>query len=404
VTRHPDEDEFCAGARAFLEATLPRKASKARSRGSGVERAREYQRRLADAGYAGITWPEEYGGRGLPGRFQKLFDNEAAAFRTPPKALEIGLGMCGPTILVHGSEHQKRALIPPLLRGDHVWCELFSEPGAGSDLASVQTRAVRDGDTWVLDGQKVWTSGAQHSDLAACLARTDPDRPKHEGATTFLVDMHAPGVSVRPLRQMTGDAHFNEVFLDEVHVPAGDVLGAVHDGWRVARTMLAFERKALAAMGSGGSGRGGINALVAEARSRGMLDRPEVRQRIAALRIRQLVLRYLGSYIDANRRTGRSTGGEASLLKLAMARLVQDSASLAVEIAGPAAVAWQEDDTNGGRWSAQLLNSPSASIGGGTNEIVRNVIAERVLGLPRDVEVDADVPFRDLKVGTQRVS
>ena len=373
---------FRADVRAFLSETLPRKGTTASpSLASGVTRAKEYQRRLAEAGYAGITWPEEYGGRGLPARFQRLFDQEAAAFQTPPKALEIGLGMCGPTILVHGTEEQKRTLLPPLLRGEQVWCELFSEPGAGSDLASVQTRAVLDGDVWVLDGQKVWTSGAQHSDFAACLARTDPDRPKHEGATMLLVDMGAPGISVRPLRQMTGDAHFNEVFLDGVQVPAASVLGEVHDGWRVARTMLAFERGALASMGSGGSGRGGIKALVAEASARGILVRPEVRQQLADLRIRQMVLRYLAGHLKAR----RSTGGEA-LLKLAMAQLVQDSASAAVAIAGPAALAWPPDDAKGGRWCAQLLNSPSASIGGGTNEVVRNVIAERVLGLPRDLD------------------
>jgi alkylation response protein AidB-like acyl-CoA dehydrogenase len=203
---------------------------------------------------------------------------------------------------------------------------------------------------------------------------------------------------------MTGDAHFNEVFLDNVHVPAANVLGPVHGGWRVARTMLAFERQALAAMGSGGSGRGGIHALITEARARGTLVRPDVRQRIADLRIRQMVLRFLAGHLEANRGAGRSTGGEASLLKLAMARLVQDSADAAVDIAGPAAIAWQTDDARGGRWCDQLLNAPSASIGGGTNEIVRNVIAERVLGLPRDVEVDVDVPFRALKVGTQRGS
>ena len=251
VVQSVDEARFRAEVRAFLAETLPRKGTASPSPSSGVTRAKEYQRRLADAGYAGITWPEEYGGRGLPGRFQRLFDQEAAAFQTPPKALEIGLGMCGPTILVHGTEEQKRTLVPPLLRGEHVWCELFSEPGAGSDLASVQTRALLDGDVWILDGQKVWTSGAQHSDFAACLVRTDPDRPKHEGATMMLVDMRVPGISVRPLRQMTGDAHFNEVFLDGVHVPGASVLGAVNDGWRVARTMLAFERRALAAMGRG---------------------------------------------------------------------------------------------------------------------------------------------------------
>jgi alkylation response protein AidB-like acyl-CoA dehydrogenase len=385
TTEAPDEERFRHEALAFLEETLPRKGAPASNRDPGVTRAKDYQRRLADAGFAGITWPGEYGGRGLPGRFARIFDGEAAAFQVPPRALEIGLGMCGPTILVHGSEAQKRELIPPLLRGDHVWCELFSEPGAGSDLASVQTRAQRDGDTWVVDGQKVWTSGAQHSDFAACLARTDPDRPKREGITMLLVDMHAPGITVRPLRQMTGDAHFNEVFLDGVRVPYDSVLGDVNGGWRVARTMLAFERRTLGAMGSGGGGRGGFAALVEVARARGVVSRPEVRQRLADLRIRQMVLRQLAGRLAAER---HSSGGEASLLKLAMARLVQDTASAAVDIAGPAAIAWEPAEPGAGRWTAQLLNSPSASIGGGTNEIVRNVIAEVVLGLPREVEVE----------------
>ncbi|MHB8465337.1 MAG: acyl-CoA dehydrogenase family protein [Acidimicrobiales bacterium] len=397
-----DDEQFRVGVRRFLEATLPRKGTNAPAGATGVERAKEYQRALADAGYAGITWPTEYGGRGLAGRFQRIFDREATAYVLPPRALEIGLGMCGPTILAHGSEAQKRAMIPPLLRGDHVWCELFSEPGAGSDLASVQTRARLDGDTWVVDGQKVWTSGAQHSDFAACLTRSDPDRPKREGITMLLVDMHTPGITVRPLRQMTGDAHFNEVFLDAVRVPVGSVLGDVGGGWRVARTMLAFERRALSGMGSGGGGGGGFNGLVAEAGARGLLGRPEVRQRLADLRIRQMVLRQLLNRLEANRGAGRGAAGEASLLKLAMARLVQDNARAAVDIAGPAAIAWAPADARGGRWSAQLLNAPSASLGGGTNEVVRNVIAEQVLGLPRDVEVDLDVAFSALKVGTQR--
>jgi alkylation response protein AidB-like acyl-CoA dehydrogenase len=394
-----DEDQFRTGVLAFLEATLPRKGTPVRANANGVTRAREYQRCLAEAGYAGITWPCEYGGAGLPPKYQRIFDREASAYQLPPRALEIGLGMCGPTILAHGSEEQKRALIPPLLRGEHVWCELFSEPGAGSDLASVQTRAIRDGDTWVLDGQKVWTSGAQHSDLAACLARTDPGAPKREGITMFVVDMRTPGITVRPLRQMTGDAHFNEVFLDAVRVPAANALGDTHAGWRVARTMLAFERQALGGMGSGGGGRGGFNALVTEARARGLTARPEVRQQLADLRIRQMVLRHLAGYLTARQGAGRGSGGEASVLKLAMARFVQDTANTAVSIAGMRAIAWEPDHPDGGRWCGQLLNAQSASIGGGTNEIVRNVIAERILGLPRDDEGDIVIPFQKTEAG-----
>jgi alkylation response protein AidB-like acyl-CoA dehydrogenase len=213
--------------------------------------------------------------------------------------------------------------------------------------------------------------------------------------------MHGPGVTVAPLRQMTGDAQFNQVFLDAVRVPLASTVGEVDGGWRVARTMLGFERQALSGLGSSG-GRGSLSAIAAEATARGLISHAVVRQRIVDLRARQMLLRHLTSYLEARRRAGGGSGGEAAILKLAMARLVQDAADAAVDIAGPAAVAWDAAEHGAARWSAQLLNAPSASIGGGTNEIVRNVIAERVLGLPRDVEVDAGVPFRALRVGTQR--
>ncbi len=395
----PDEEEFRTEVLTFLRATLPRKGQRGQGQGQdkgggpgqvdgrGIQRAVTFQRALADARLAGITWPSEYGGRGLPARYQRIFDQEARAFQVPPRSLEIGLGMCGPTVLVHGSEEQKRALVPSLLRGEHVWCELFSEPGAGSDLSSVQTRARRDGDEFVVDGQKVWTSGAQHSDYAACLTRTDPNRPKREGITMLLVDMHAPGITVRPLRQLTGESHFNEVFLDGVRVPVANVLGQIDDGWRVARTMLAFERQALSGIGSSGGSRGGFDALVDEAKRRRVHERPAFRDRLVQLRIQQMVLRYLTTYLQQKARAG-SDDATASMLKLAMAQLVQQSGRTVVEMVGLDATAWRPDDPDGGRWSFQLLNSLSASLGGGTNEIVRNVIAERVLGLPRDEEGD----------------
>ncbi len=386
----PSEEAFREEVLTFLRATLPAKGDEASGvvsfGGSGLSRSVAFQRQLADAGLAGITWPAQYGGRGLPGRYQRIYDRESKAFKIPPRSLEIGLGMCGPTLLAHASEEQKKAFVPALLRGDHVWCELFSEPGAGSDLSSVQTRARRDGDEFVLQGQKVWTSGAQHSDYAACLVRTDPARPKREGITMLIVDMHVPGVTVRPLRQLTGESHFNEVFLDEVRVPVANVVGAVDDGWRVARTMLAFERQALGNMGGGGGGKGGFTALADEARRRGLAGRPVLRERLVQLRIRQMILRNLTAYLQVKAKGG--DGAAASLLKLAMAQLVQESGLVAVEVAGMHATAWSPDDPDAGRWSDQLLSSLSASIGGGTNQIVRNVIAERVLGLPRDEEGD----------------
>jgi alkylation response protein AidB-like acyl-CoA dehydrogenase len=386
----PSPEAFRQEVLTFLRATLPAKGDEASGvvsfGGSGLARSVAYQRQLADAGLAGITWPARYGGRGLPPRYQRVYDQEVKAFQVPPRSLEIGLGMCGPTLLVHASEEQKKEFIPPLLRGEHVWCELFSEPGAGSDLSSVQTRATQDGDEFVLQGQKVWTSGAQHSDYAACLVRTDPSRPKREGITMLIVDMHVPGITVRPLRQITGDSHFNEVFLDEVRVPVANIVGAVDDGWRVARSMLAFERQALGNMGGGGGGKGGFAALAEEAKRRDLALRPVLRDHLVQLRIRQIVLRHLTDYLLVKAKGG--DGAAASLLKLAMAQLVQESALVAVETAGMHATAWLADDPDRGRWSDQLLSSQSASIGGGTNQIVRNVIAERVLGLPRDEEGD----------------
>ncbi|HEX4126809.1 MAG TPA: acyl-CoA dehydrogenase family protein [Acidimicrobiales bacterium] len=386
----PSEDAFRQEVLTFLCATLPPKGDEASGvvsfGGSGLSRSVAYQGRLAQAGLAGITWPAEYGGRGLPGRYQRIYDREAKAFQVPPRSLEIGLGMCGPTLLVHASEEQKKTFIPPLLCGEHVWCELFSEPGAGSDLSSVQTRAGQDGDEFVLQGQKVWTSGAQHSDFAACLVRTDPSRPKREGITMLIVDMHVPGITVRPLRQITGESHFNEVFLDDVRVPVANAVGQVNNGWSVARSMLAFERQALGNMGGGGGSKGGFTALAEEAKRRDLASRPLLRDRLVQLRIRQMVLRHLTSYLQVKAKGG--DGAAASVLKLAMAQLVQESALVAVETAGMHAIAWTNDDPDGGRWSDQLLSSQSASIGGGTNQIVRNVIAERVLGLPRDEEGD----------------
>lgn len=386
----PSEEAFREEVLTFLRATLPAKGGEPSGAvsfgGSGLSRSVAYQGKLAAAGLAGITWPAEYGGRGLPGRYQRIYEREAKAFQVPPRSLEIGLGMCGPTLLVHANEEQKKNFIPPLLRGDHVWCELFSEPGAGSDLSSVQTRARPDGDEFVLQGQKVWTSGAQHSDYAACLVRTDASRPKREGITMLIVDMHVPGITVRPLRQITGESHFNEVFLDEVRVPVANVVGEINDGWRVARSMLAFERQALGNMGGGGGSKGGFTALAEEAKRRDLAHRPILRDRLVQLRIRQIVLRHLTGYLAGTAKGG--DGAAASLLKLAMAQLVQESALVAAETAGMHATAWTTDDPNAGRWSDQLLSSQSASIGGGTNQIVRNVIAERVLGLPRDEEGD----------------
>lgn len=400
--------EFRGRARAWLEAHGRRRQTRS-SNGEGAEQAallsfedaRELRRALHDARLAGITWPVAYGGLGLTNAEQRVFDEEAAAYDLGTAYFQIGVGMCGPSILGHGTESQRRRFIPPLLRGDEVWCQLFSEPGAGSDIASLQTRAERDGDEWVLTGQKVWTSGAQHSDFGIVLARTDPNVPKHRGLTMFILDMHAPGVAVRPLRQMSGESHFNEVFLDGVHIPADRVLGDLSDGWRVAITTMMNER--LAVSGSDTTGRGvGAVALIQLARATGRASEPLLRQALADIWIRERLNGLLRRRLRAATRQGHAPGPEGSLSKLASAMLSIRAGSLAVAIAGPSAVAWDSADERAGRWSRRFNAAPGASIGGGTNEVLRNIIGERVLGLPKEPQIDRDLPFRSLLVGTQR--
>src|SRR3954471_6111683 len=247
----PEEIGFRAEVRAWLEANAPTSAAPGYGDRRHLEHAKAWQAVLADNGWACITWPVEYGGRGGTGTEAAIFADEQSALGINVGSFAVGIGMAGPTIIAHGTPEQKERFLRPLLRGEEVWCQLFSEPGAGSDLAGLATRAVRDGDEWVVTGQKVWTSGAHESDWGILLARTDPDQPKHRGITYFLVDMHAPGIEIRPLRQMTGASHFNEVFLTDVRIPHENVLGEVNGGWGVAMTTLANERVFI---GGGGTG------------------------------------------------------------------------------------------------------------------------------------------------------
>jgi alkylation response protein AidB-like acyl-CoA dehydrogenase len=265
-------------------------------------------------------------------------------------------------------------------------------------------RAERDGDEFILNGQKVWTTGAQHSDFGAVIARTNPDMPKHQGITMFIIDFHAPGVEVRPLRQMTGGASFNEVFFTDYRVPETNVVGRIDDGWRCAIAMLANERVAIGSGGGSartGSG-GGIGALVKLARSRGLDGDPIVRQGIADIYIRQRIMGFIGMRTRAAVQAGKAPGPEGSIGKLAGALLSRRTSDLTMSIAGTAGIAWSEDDKRGNRWAMQALQQPSSRIAGGTDEVQRNIVGERVLGLPKEPQVDRDMPFKDIKVGTQR--
>ena len=314
-------------------------------------------------------------------------------------AFGIGLGMVAPTILAHATDPVKDAYLRKLYRGDVVACQLFSEPAAGSDLAGLQSRAVRDGDEWVINGQKVWTSGAQFSDIGEIICRTDPDLPKLKGQTGFVVDMKAPGVEVRPLRQMTGGASFNEVFFDEVRVHDSHRLGDVDEGWTVALTTLMNER---AAIGGGiGNRATSLTRFVELARYLGRADDPLVRQQLADSYVKLQVARYTNQRAMAKIRAGQLPGPEMSIAKLAMTQNFQRLTDMLSGMLGPRLTA----DT--GEWGTYafgelVLGVPGMRVAGGTDEVMRNIVGERVLGLPKDAGIDSTSPFKDLKVGTQR--
>ncbi|MGP8006615.1 MAG: acyl-CoA dehydrogenase family protein [Acidimicrobiales bacterium] len=394
-------DQFEQDVRTFLDAHAPRRPRQAFVWGEGsdyvglfpersleqdladLEVARSWKTTVFDAGFGWITGPPEYGGRGLDRHYQRAYDLIAADYRTPSMAVYgIGLGMVAPTILAHATPAVKESCLLPMHRGDIVGCQLFSEPGAGSDLASLQTRAVRDGDEWVVTGQKVWTSGAHLADIGEVICRTDTDLPKHRGLTAFVVNMHAPGVEVRPLRQMTGGASFNEVFFTEVRIPDSYRLGDVNGGWTVALTTLMNER---AVVGGGGGGLGvRMSMRLAElARAVGRSDEPLVRQQLANIIINERVSRYTNLRAMAKIAVGQLPGPEMSIAKLATTTNMTRISQLVSALLGPALIA----DTGAWgtyAWSEFLLGAPGMRVAGGTDEVMRNIIGERVLGLPKE--------------------
>jgi alkylation response protein AidB-like acyl-CoA dehydrogenase len=401
-------DDFRVKVREFLatHATTNTDGGSADRHDDGdavVVRGKTFQNALADAGLAALTYPVEFGGAGLDAEHQKVFDEESNGYEMPSRQFMVGIGICAPTLLEYGTDEQRRTYLPALLRADAVWCQLFSEPGAGSDVASLQTRAERDGDEWVVNGQKVWTSGAHYADYGLLVARTNRDVPKHRGISMFIVDMHSPGITSRPLRQIDGRAHFNEVFLDDVRLPADAIVGQVDDGWRVTLAMLANERVAIGAGGSSQSlSSDGYGSVLRLARARGRTDDPEVRQELAELYVLERILALLGMRIREALVSGRAPGPEGSVAKLAATVLGKQSASLGMAIAGAGGLAWSSDDASGGHEASAFLFAPMLGIAGGTTEIQKNIIGERVLGLPKDPAVDKDLPFRDLLVGTQK--
>jgi len=397
----PSVEELRQEATRFLDSHASRRSERRFAWGEGSDRvglfeektadeeaaevaaAKEWKATEFDAGFGWITGPARYGGRELPPDHERAYAALARGYEIPSQScFGIGLGMVAPTILAHAIDEVRERYLRPLHRGEIIGCQLFSEPVAGSDLAGIQTRAVADGDEWVVTGQKVWTSGAQYSDVGEVITRTSPDKPKHRGLTMFVVDMHAPGVEVRPLRQMTGGASFNEVFFDEVRIPDSHRLGDVDGGWTVALTTLMNER---AAIGGGGTGLSHLGAerFTAMARHFGVDRDPLVRQALADVYTRVRVASYTSQRAMAKIRAGQLPGPEMSIAKLALTSNMQRVASLVGEVLGPRLVA---DDGSWGAyaWSEFLLGVPGMRVAGGTDEIMRNIVGERVLGLPKE--------------------
>jgi len=365
----------------------------------------DFLRARFDAGLAWVHYPEGLGGLGAPRALQAVVDTELAAKGAPdndPRRIGIGLGMAAPTILQYGTEEQKRRLLRPLWTGEEVWCQLFSEPGAGSDLAALGTRAVRDGEDWVVGGQKVWTSSAHLARWAILIARTDPDVPKHRGITYFVCDMTDPGVEVRPLRQITGEAEFNEVFLTDVRIPDSRRLGEVGDGWRVAQTTLNNERVAIG--GTPIPREGGMIGKIAETwRERPELRTHDLHQRLLGLWVEAEVARLTGVRLRQQLAAGQP-GPEGAGMKLNFARLNQEISGLEVELLGADGLLYDDwtmrrpelVDFTGRDAGYRYLRSKGNSIEGGTSEVLLNIVAERVLGLPAEPRTDKDVAWKDL--------
>jgi len=353
-----------------------------------LDAARAWRQKFFDAGFGWITGPSHYGGRELPPPYERIWQALSAQFDAPSQApFGIGLGMVAPTILAHATDKVKDLYLRALYRGDLVACQLFSEPAAGSDLASLQTRAMRDGDEWLITGQKVWTSGAQYSDIGEIICRTDPDAPKHKGLTGFVVDMHAPGVEVRPLRQMTGGASFNEVFFTDVRVADDHRLGDVNQGWTVALTTLMNER---AAIGGGGAGVG----TTSTSRFAEMLQHfgtnadPLLRQKLAEIYIHQQVAKYTNLRAMEKIKAGQLPGPEMSIAKLSLTNNLQRISDLLGAALGPKLAA-DSGEWGTYAWSELVLGVPGVRVAGGTDEVMKNIIGERVLGLPKEPPVES---------------
>ena len=393
------EEKFVWGEGSDRVALFDEKAQEAERR--QLEEAKAWRAKRYDAGLGWISGPPELGGRGLPAGYDRLYSALESGYEVPNQSFfGIGLGMVAPTIQAHATEDVRKTYLPAMYRGDIVGCQLFSEPGAGSDLASLQSRAVRDGDEWRITGQKVWTSGAQYSDIGEIIVRTDPDLPKHKGLTGFVVDMHAPGVEVRPLRQMTGGASFNEVFFTDVRVPDDHRLGDVNQGWTVALTTLMNERAAIGAGSAGGGGMVSTTRLIELLRHYGSTSDPVLRQELMELHVHLTVARLTNQRALDKIKAGQAPGPELTTAKIALTQNMTRTAEFVAHVLGPRITA-DTGEWGAYAWNQFVLGTPGMRIAGGSDEVLRNIVSERVLGLPKDPGIDSKTPFREMKVGTQ---
>ncbi|MDQ1379843.1 MAG: hypothetical protein QOJ71_562 [Actinomycetota bacterium] len=391
----PEEAAWREEFRAWLEENAPEFTGQPPEHdmeiggGDYLGRAKRWQAAKFDAGFARITWEPEFGGRNGTTVEQIVFGQEESRFPVPNEAFIIGLGMIAPTLRAVGSDAQKDRYLTKLLRGEEIWSQLFSEPGAGSDVASLSTTATRDGDEWIINGQKVWTSGAQYSDYGEIVCRTNPEAEKHKGITAFIVDMKAPGVTIKPLKQMNGGAGFNEVFFDNVRVPHENVLGDVNEGWTVAITTLMNERVAIGS-GGGGGGRGTVQQVIALAQQRGVNGDARVRQQLADLYTKTRIQKFLSMRTLTAATKGKIPGPEGSIGKLLGGRIMTQLGDLTVSLAGADAVAGKT------RLAQTMLAAPAGHIAGGSDEVMKNIIGERVLGLPGEPRPDKGVAWREV--------
>ena len=388
----PEEERFRARVQQFLRENLPSEWGKPgfRPRGmSQIDFLKDWQRRLYENGFLGMSWPREYGGQSASQVEMAIFSEEVARFRAPGPLNGLGLSLAGPTIITHGTDEQKKRFLSKILSGEEIWCQGFSEPNSGSDLASARTRAELKGDEFIVNGQKIWTSLAHLADWCMLVVRTDPDAPKHRGLSYLLVDMHSSGVTVRPLRQMTGESEFNEVFFEDVHVPRENLLGRLNDGWRVATTTLMNER-GTAALASVTRYRIVFDEIVDLARStirngEPATKDPVIRQQLAQFYVELEMMRFTAYRTFSKILKGGDPGPEGSISKLAWSELNQRMQEFVIALEGPASqlVRGSPYAVQGGRWQYHFMRSRANTIEAGTSEIQRNIIAERALGLPK---------------------